>query len=570
MIVKKTYILRKEQQLCLSIGISTDSGARHKMVSIDILNAIAGVVGGIGIFLLAISLLTQGLQMVSGKALQNILGNWTKSPLRGIGLGIAVTALLQSSSAVTAITIGLVNASIVTFVGAIWVIFGSNIGTTLTGWLVSITGFDFDIKAFALPIIGMGMILKTFSWRWYIGAVGTALTGFGLFFVGVDILKESFSVFSANPEFSSIEQSGFWSIVMLVGIGFAMTVMTQSSSAATALILTGTAGGMLTLSGGAAMVIGANLGTTSTAALAVIGASANAKRAAAAHVLFNGITGIVALIMMPFLLSLIIWLERSVLHIPTTPVISLALFHTLFNVTGVLLLSPFVPRMSRFLEKRFVTTAEKEGKPQFLDNISINMPALAVNTLIQELVRFKTLSCQNALNVFVSNGDDRFSAQWQEKRDALYTLSAHIIDFAGNLSQEKAPEDITAQIHASLRVTRYLREISVLSTHGRDAHRLLKSVRQGDAVAALKKFLAACSTILTDLSANVPLSESAMTDFIAEYHTCKDTLLACGAHRKISIDELSQLLDSISPLRRMIEQAIKADRHLILLTANKR
>lgn len=534
------------------------------MMTSDLLSAIAGVFGGIGIFLLAISLLTQGLQMVSGKALQNILGRWTHSPLRGISLGIAVTALLQSSSAVTAITIGLVNASIVTLSGAIWVIFGSNIGTTMTGWLVSVTGFDFDIKAFALPIIGIGMLMKTFSWRWYISALGTALTGFGLFFVGVDILKESFSVFSASPEFCSIRQTGILSMIILVGIGFVMTVMTQSSSAATALILTGTAGGMLTLSGGAAMIIGANLGTTSTAALAVIGASANAKRAAGAHFLFNAITALVALLILPLLLRSILLLE-DMLDIPSTPVISLALFHTVFNVTGVLLLSPFVPAMSRFLEKRFVSTAEKEGKPQFLDNMTLGMPALALNTLIQELIRFKNLSCQNALSLMSAGHDSRLDTLWQEKRDALYTLSGHINDFASSLVQEKAPEDIATKVHAALRITRYLREISSLSVHGRDARHILASIHQEDAVNAVKTFLDQCAGILRKIAQNEPLSETALTDFLDDYHRCKDDLLSYGAHRKISIDELSKLLDNISPLRRMIEQAIKAERHLTLL-----
>lgn len=150
-----------------------------------------------------------GLQMISGNALRSILARWTKSPLRGIALGTGVTALLQSSSAVTAITIGLVNASIVPLVGAIWVIFGANVGTTMTGWLISLTGFDFDIKAFALPILGLGMLMKTFSWRWQMSAIGTALTGFGLFFVGIDILKDAFSIFASNSDFASITQTGF-------------------------------------------------------------------------------------------------------------------------------------------------------------------------------------------------------------------------------------------------------------------------------------------------------------------------------------------------------------------------
>lgn len=534
------------------------------MLDDPILAASAGVLGGIGIFLLAISLLTQGLQMISGNALRSILARWTKSPLRGIALGTGVTALLQSSSAVTAITIGLVNASIVPLVGAIWVIFGANVGTTMTGWLISLTGFDFDIKAFALPILGLGMLMKTFSWRWQMSAIGTALTGFGLFFVGIDILKDAFSIFASNSDFASITQTGFLSLLALLGAGFAMTVMTQSSSAATALILTGTAGGMLTLSGGAAMIIGANLGTTSTAVLAVMGASSNAKRAAAAHVMFNGFTAIAAIILLPLLLTIVAWLEK-LLEIPPTPIVSLAMFHTVFNVTGVLFLSPFVPTMSRFLEKRFISTVERDGKPAFLDAMSLNMPALAVDALIQELARFKTLACQNALSAFSGSLNGKADHTQQEKRNALSALSSHIANFTGNLAREKTPADISARLSAALRVNRYLREVSLLSIHARNTRLLLRSLKNADSVRVAESFLEKSSIILTNLSQNVSLSETVLTDFISEYHQTKEYFLEAGALRKITIEELSALLDHLSALRRMIEQAIKANRNLAIL-----
>src|SRR5690606_20232674 len=163
---------------------------------------------------------------------------------------------------------------------------------------------------------------------------------------------DAFSAYAANAGLDAVAQTGLFSLLALIGAGSMMTVMTQSSSAATALILTGTAGGLLTLSGGAAMVIGANLGTTSTAVLAVIGASPNAKRAAAAHVLFNTVTAVAAVALLPFLLSGVEKLEMLA-GIPPTPVVSLAIFHTVFNLLGVAILFPFVPFMTRALGKRF-------------------------------------------------------------------------------------------------------------------------------------------------------------------------------------------------------------------------
>ncbi len=524
----------------------------------------AQVLGGIGIFLLAISMLTQGLQMISGNVLRGVLLRWTRTPLQGLFLGSVVTAILQSSSAVTAIVIGLVNAAVIPLHHAIWVIFGANVGTTMTGWLVSVTGFDFDIKIFALPLVGFGMLMKTFSQRWQINAAGTAIAGFGLFFVGVDILAGAFSAYATQAGFESVSQSGFFSLAVLVAIGFAMTVMTQSSSAATALILTGTAGGMMTLSGGAAMIIGANLGTTSTAVLAVIGASSNARRAAAAHVLFNVLTAVVALSILPFLLVAVEKIE-IIFGIVPTPVVGLALFHTVFNLMGVMLLSPLVPVMTRFLEKRFISTEEQDGKPAFLDSTTLNMPAMAMNALIRELVRFKTLACENALDAFAGPMNGKADTARRRRREALSTLSAHITSFSGDLAQEKTAEDTAATLRAALRTNRYLRELASLSLRAEDIRRAIAQEKDIETVEDLRAFLEKCATILNDIAHDVLLARNVMTGFVRSYHKVKENLLEAGARHKISVETLSAMLDHLSAIRRMMEQAIKAQRHLGVL-----
>lgn len=532
-----------------------------------ILATAAQVLGGIGVFLLAIGLLTQGLQMISGNVLSAALGRWTKTPPRGLLLGAVATALLQSSSAVTAILIGLVNAAVMPLGHAIWVIFGANVGTTMTGWLVSVTGFDFDIKIFSLPFVGTGMLMKTFSRSWQMKAIGTALAGFGLFFVGVDILKDAFSAYSAQAGFESMTQAGLLGLLGLTGAGFAMTVLTQSSSAATALILTGTAGGMLALPGGAAMIIGANLGTTSTAALAVIGASSNARRAAAAHIMFNGITAIAALFLLPVLLVSVEAIE-SLMGMPASPVVSLAMFHTVFNVLGVALLSGFVPAMTRFLERRFVSAAEENGRPAFIDNTTLNMPALAVSALIRELNRFRSLACENALDAFEGPLKGGADIERQQRREALSALSGQIAAFSGSLAQEKTAEDTAATLRAALRVNRYLNELSRLSRHAWDTRHLLEELKDAETMQEIKSFLERAAAILLGIARNVPLSETILTDFAEDYHKTKERILESAARRKISIEILSKILDHLSATRRMIEQAIKAQRHMALLHEN--
>ncbi|MFP5505085.1 MAG: Na/Pi symporter, partial [Gammaproteobacteria bacterium] len=160
---------------------------------IETLTVIGTLAGGLGLFLIAVGMITQGLKVAAGRQLRTILQHWTGTRLRSIGSGVVITALAQSSSAVTVATIGFVNAGILQLRQALGVIFGANLGTTLTGWLVAVVGLEFKIEHFALPLIGLGVLLRVSGAGTRRGAFGEALAGFGLFFVGIDILREAFS-----------------------------------------------------------------------------------------------------------------------------------------------------------------------------------------------------------------------------------------------------------------------------------------------------------------------------------------------------------------------------------------
>lgn len=527
---------------------------------------IAGqIFGGVGIFLLAIWFLSDGLKDVGSHALRRILQGWTKTPVSAVGLGAVVTILLQSSSASTAILISLVNASLIPLLNAIWVVLGANIGTTMTGWIVSFVGLDFDIKNFALPFIGFGMFLHLMFPKTRKSALGMALTGFGLFFIGIDILRESFSGFAQQAEFSSITQTGLFSLLALVGAGFLMTVLTQSSSAAISLILTSAAGGLFDLSAGAALVIGANLGTTSTAIISVLGANPNAKRLAAAHVLFNLCTAILALAMLPILLIAVVKLE-ILFGIQPTIMASLAMLHTVFNLMGVIVLAPLVPYGAKKLELLFHDKDEEDSKPRYLDKTHQSMPSIALGALDKELERFKILSCNHALAVLSAPSLDLIEAKHLlHKREALANLSSQIAQFAGGMAQSKTARDTSRALQLSLRINRYLQQLAALSIDGYQLRLNATKIKDSEARKEVEKFLRQCEIILQKIEKDEALPKNQLQKFLKDYKKTKSRLLELASNTKIDIDLLSSILDHMTRVCRMGEQAIKAHQTLAKL-----
>lgn len=308
--------------------------------------------GGIGLFLLGMWLITEGLRLAAGASLERLLASWTSSKPRGLASGILLTALLQSSSIVTVAVIGFVNAGLMKFQRAVWVIFGSNLGTTLTAWLVALVGFKLKIDAFALPVIGLGALLRVFSPVARHQSLGMALAGFGILFLGIETLSGGLSSLSTRVTLGSADYSTLFMLVL----GIMLTALMMSSSAAMALALTALASGVLTFTDAAAVVIGTNIGTTITAIIAALGATASARRLAAVHVLFNLLTGAVALTFLEPLLRLVVAIGELAGY-ENEPTTLLAMFHTLFNVLGILLMWPLEPGMSQFLLSRFGNVA---------------------------------------------------------------------------------------------------------------------------------------------------------------------------------------------------------------------
>ncbi|MDP3715353.1 MAG: Na/Pi symporter, partial [Burkholderiales bacterium] len=390
--------------------------------------------------------------------------NSTKTRLRGLASGIMVTALVQSSSAVTVATIGFVNAGLLNLSQALWVLFGTNVGTTMTGWLVALVGLQFKIEALALPLIGIGMILRLTGEHTRRSAFGMALAGFGVMFLGIDLLRETFS--GLSTDFRMPEGNSALDTLVQVLIGMALTVLMQSSSAALAVALTAAQGGLLTAQGAAAVVIGANIGTTVKAIIAAIGATPPAKRAACAHILFNLLTGAVALLMLPWLIALIA-LIGDWLDIESSPAAQLALFHTVFNVLGIILIWPIAARMTRFLESRFRTAEEDEALPRYIDRTVLAVPTLALDALEREVRRMGSVALRAIRGPL--DFSRRNAAVPAAELQVVIKLNRAISEFIVEINRAGMSGDSAERLPELLRATRYYEVVGELAAEAATA-----------------------------------------------------------------------------------------------------
>lgn len=376
--------------------------------------ALGALLGGIGMFLIGMMHLTDGLKQSAGEKLELYLNRGTNTKRRGFFSGFMLTALVQSSSVITVATIGFVNARLLSMGQAVWVVFGSNVGTTMTAWIVALIGFQVKVELFALPMVGVGAFLHVLARGVQLRAFGGALLGFGLLFVGLDLLQGSLDAYKNS--FMILGPSSFdvAHVMILLGMGFLLTVIMQSSSASMAMILTLVNAQVVPLELGAAAVIGANVGTTSTALLTTIGATANAKRVAWSHVSFNLVAGLVALLLLP-LVSGVFAEAYSRQLMGGNAAFWLAIYHSLFNLIGVLIMIPLEPSVTRFLSRRFKKPESNHFRLRFLDKNTITMPPLALQSISKELDNLAQL----VASIIVREERD---SDTQEQIDRLYEL----------------------------------------------------------------------------------------------------------------------------------------------------
>jgi phosphate:Na+ symporter len=532
-------------------------------MSFEILVVAGSIVGGLGLFLLAIGMMTDGLKLAAGPSLRKILSDWTQTPLRGIFTGFGMTAIVQSSSAVTVASIGFVNAGLLNMRQALGIVYGANIGTTMTGWLVALVGFQLNFQAFALPLIGIGMLLKLVKTQGRLGSFGLALVGFGLFFIGIDILKSAFEDMVKTLDISQFTAEGLSGVATFMLIGILLTILTQSSSAAIALTITAASSGVMGTFAAAAMVIGANVGTTSTAVLATIGATSAAKRVAAAQVIFNVATALVALAILPILFFIIELLGRFI-GLDAEPSITLALFHTIFNILGVLLIFPLNHRLASFLERRFLSWEEKEAHPRFLDKTIAMTPDLAVNALLLEMQAVAERVCAICTQAIKPKSENSHS--FHEQSTVIKQLCAEISRFIVGVESARLSEITTQHLATFMRIEQYFITCTQLAERLAPQaiyrERFMVSDIERDRASYFQKLISFLQVGQAGAYGSEAQIESQFNEIQAQHDRLKARLLLAGTRSEIPVNLMSDTIDCIGEMNRMSQQWFKAIRNL--------
>ena len=343
------------------------------------------LLGGIGLFLLGLIVMTQGLRELEGGTIRAALIRFTRSPSSGALTGAISTAILQSSSATTIAAIGFVSAGLMTFPSALGIIFGANIGTTITGWLVALLGLKLNFGSFVLPFVFVGAILRLFG-NSRLSSIGYAIAGFSLIFVGISQLQHGLESVPnlLSPDFLSTNY--LFGILELFAVGLVFTIITQSSSAGVAAALTAVYAGVINFEQAAAIVVGMDVGTTIKSAIATVGASVSTRRTGFSHVIFNCFTGAGALM----LIQPYIWLWEAISPgaLMANAEIGLVAFHTAFNTLGVIIVLPMTGRFARLMER--IVPGKAPIYTHKLDRNLLRDPSLALKavmpTIYAELV----------------------------------------------------------------------------------------------------------------------------------------------------------------------------------------
>jgi len=402
------------------------------------------VLGGVGLFLLGMSVMTGGLKSLAGSKLRETLQKMAATPLSGAFWGAFVTLIVQSSSATTMTTIGLVSAGLLSFAQGLGLVFGANVGTTGTGWLIALIGVRVSLTSAALPLIFVGALLKLLG-RGRLSAAGAALAGFALVLFGLTTLQQGMGGLAEQlhpadlPAVSGVGAwSGLWGVLALVGLGLAMTAVMQSSTAAIAVTLSAHFAGAVGLDQACALVIGQNIGTATSSALAAIGASSTAKRLALAYVLFKLVAAAIALLLFPVTTPLLVRLSRSI-----DGVTLLAAYHTAYNVVGVAILLPLIDRFTRFVER--LLPERRSPLTRCLDPAALTTSLAAEEAVRRTVARALAAICG-------SLGKD--AALVAQAGDALRQAWQFIAEASGPPESEAEQAQLTSTLHALDEATR--------------------------------------------------------------------------------------------------------------------
>ena len=469
------------------------------------------LLGALGMFLYGMNLMSGGLQKAAGSKMRGFLTAMTSNPFKGVMTGVGITSVIQSSSATTVMTVGFVNAGLLTLSQAVGVIMGANIGTTITAWMVSLLGFKADIATFAVPLMALGFIFSL-SKRDKRRHISELIIGFSLLFLGLSLMKGAVPDLRETPEVLAFIQNwtsyGFGSVLIFMVLGTVLTLVLQSSSATMALTLIMVNMGWIPFEMGAAMVLGENIGTTITANIAAAVGNANARRTAMAHTLFNVFGVIWALALFtPFLKLVgetITWMglpNPLYVNDGTALLYGISMLHTLFNLFNTLILVWFVPVIVKIVTKMI---KEKSGaeedtvKLKFIDAGHLSTAELAIGQARNEVVHFAEISRRGVgfIRTAINAENDK---EFEEIRQRLVKyeeisdrIEYEIAQFLNALPEDSISEETRTE---TKRMYKIIGELESLGDSGESISRIL-SRRNSHAKAFTEEQKARIETLL--------------------------------------------------------------------------
>jgi phosphate:Na+ symporter len=400
--------------------------------------------------------LENGFRTFTGGVLEKLLAKTTDSLTKSIAFGVVTTTVMQSSSLVSVITISFLSAGLIGLAAGIGIIFGANLGTTTGAWLIAGFGLKVKISAYALPMLAFAIVL-VFQKSNNLKGLGYVLAGLGLLFLGIHHMKVGFETFRETIDLTQFAMTGYIGLFVFTGVGMAATVIMQSSHATLVLIITALAVGQISYENALAMAIGANIGTTITAIISSMGANYMGKRLALAHLIFNAITGLIAIIF----IAQMIWAVDEIsigLGIREDDfTLKLAVFHSLFNTIGVLVIAPFVQRLVELLERLIPTTVPALVEPKYLNESVIEFPETLSTAVRNEILylydnALEIIAHGLSLHRHIIHSDQDLAAYVENDRevleldiDAVYptrvkSLYSKIFEFISRAQTEIPPE----------------------------------------------------------------------------------------------------------------------------------
>lgn len=435
---------------------------------------ILSLLGALGMFLYGMTIMSDSLQKIAGDKLRILLTKMTSNRFRGIMTGVGITSVIQASSATIVMVVSFVNAGLISLSGAISIIMGANIGTTVTAWIVSLFGFKISIVAFSLPLIAIATPLM-FTKKYKI--LGTFIIGFSMLFYGLGLLQQLVPDFT-QPQYGNVLNTmgmlsnyGYASILLFVLIGTIVTVVIQSSSAMMAVTLVMCSKGLISFEMACALCLGENIGTTITANIAAMVANKTAKRAARAHTLFN-ITGVVWVLIlfypiMALLSKFIVALGGSDPQSSTTSIpIALSCFHSLFNIANTAILVWFIPTIIKVLNKMIPEGEdEEEFRLKYINNGLISSGEIALEPAKKEIEVFSTRVVRMfefIPELFVLKNEKEFNAlmeRTQKYEEITDRMEVEIASYLTKVSENGLSKSGSMQVEAMLRIVDNLESI---------------------------------------------------------------------------------------------------------------